>query len=205
MIVSLNWNMLLLSNLFLLHICLFIVSNWGEQSQFKPTAGSSITLWQACQLVHRNPQSDFDSGIVLLMHACFNHPGGQEKICGLWTDTIVAYRIVLCDPAGERHDDEAHRGMLMSANQDTSKDPWRIMRFGWTYRGLGCMRISNNLYVVVWWKPGRNGQFGPSHQPPTNNSNPYSATHINPSPVPPFLLHTITSVICTVVSINIPF
>lgn len=33
-------------------------------------------------------------------------PGGQEKICGLWTDTIVAYRIVLCDPAGERHVDE---------------------------------------------------------------------------------------------------
>lgn len=31
---------------------------------------------QACQLVHRNPQSDFNSGIVLLMLACFNHPGG---------------------------------------------------------------------------------------------------------------------------------
>lgn len=30
--------------------------------------------------VRRNPQSDFDRGVVLLMHVCFYRPGGQEKI-----------------------------------------------------------------------------------------------------------------------------
>lgn len=38
----------------------------------------SIPSWLVCWLVHRNPQSDFDIGVVLLMHVCFSHP---EKGC----------------------------------------------------------------------------------------------------------------------------
>lgn len=73
---------------YFMFVCL--LSLMKGSSQLILAAGSSITLRLACQLVHRNPQSDFDSGVVLLMHACFYHPGGREKIWGLWTDTIVA-------------------------------------------------------------------------------------------------------------------
>lgn len=34
----------------------------------------SIPLELVCCLVYKNPQSDTDSGIVLLMHVCLDHP-----------------------------------------------------------------------------------------------------------------------------------
>lgn len=195
------------TDMFLLHVCLFIVSDWGEQSQFKPTTGSSITLCQACQLVHRNPQSDFDSGIVLLMHACFTHPRGWRRFV-VYEQTLLWHTGLFCVIQLEKDTMMKHSGgMLMSAEQDSSKDPWRIMQFGWTYKGLGCMRINNNLYVVVFLlidgSQAGMTNLDPHTCTPTNNSSPCSTTHnINPSPVPLFLLHTITSLICT---INIPF
>lgn len=65
-------------NVVLLFFFLFFF-DWGQHSLLLLAVRSSITLWLACQLVHRNPQSDFESGIVLLMRACFYHPWYKRR------------------------------------------------------------------------------------------------------------------------------
>lgn len=113
--------------------CLPVYCHCLRVKQLILAAGSSITLLLVCQLIQRNPQSDFDSGIVLLMHACFYHPGGgggrggkrrfevYEQILlllGGWHTGLFCMIQLEKDTMMKRCG-----GMLMSAGLDTSKDP----------------------------------------------------------------------------------
>lgn len=88
-----------------------------RSGQLISAAGSSITLCFACQLIHRNPQSDFDSGIVLLMHACFHHPGDKRRF-EVYEEILLLPRGVLAHRVMQLEKDVMMRsggaGMLMS-------------------------------------------------------------------------------------------
>ena len=134
----------------------------GSRVSFYSLQGTPSLYVQVCQLVHRNPQSHFDSGIVLLMRACFYYPGGKRRF-------EVYEQILLLKGVGILESSEwktwwwsTVEECWWALNWTQAKTHWWMMQCGWT-----CIRINNMAHPNCgclpddWWKPNRTLQTCP--------------------------------------------